>query len=80
MITRENAKYYYVDGYGYSKIKSELEKTIDELFDAFESRTCQNCKHYNNTDEFFGGKCKPKNVNMDKDDGCLKGWEDGKQI
>ena len=53
---------------------------IWDLEDKLELKYCQTCKHYNDADEFFGGKCKPKNVNMDKDDGCLKGWEDGKQI
>ncbi len=56
-------------------LEEEGEKVIEMIYDDFEQKTCQNCKHYKDTDEFFGGKCTLKNVNMDKDDGCLKGWE-----
>ena len=60
-------------------LESEIRESVLEFLPYKKEKvkkTCQNCKHYNDTDEFFGGKCKPKNVNMDKDDGCLKGWED----
>ena len=32
----------------------EVESVIDKIFDDFDSRTCTNCAHYEDSDEFRG--------------------------
>jgi len=46
-MNREEAKYLYIDGYQFSEGRETSEsEIIDAVYDDFESRTCENCKHY----------------------------------
>ena len=75
-MTREEAK-EDVLGYVHMEDYDSVCEFIDERYDDFESRTCENCKHWNKTNEIavsFDCNRWHGSVMTSKDFGCNK-WE-----
>ena len=47
-MTREEQKAYNAENYPAS-VLTWLDEATDRAYDDFESRTCENCKHFNHT-------------------------------
>ena len=69
-MTREEAE----GTFGYTECAEEVMVAIESIYDDFESRTCDNCRHSNQTSYALYCRKDVKNltIGVDKDFGCNK--------
>jgi len=54
----------YTNIYSYVEF-NEADRLLDEIYDDFENRTCENCKHWKQYENDEYGKCVNKKINED---------------